>query len=153
MRNDKMSFFEKLTGGVKIKNEDTPSYIKQQKQHEKSPVFAEQEEEAELAVDVHQTPTEIIITSMVAGVKPDDLQVSITREMVTIKGSREKSNEGEGDDYFYQELFWGSFSRSITLPEEIDPDNAEAIEKNGLLTIKLPKIIKEKQKVLKVRSL
>ena len=152
MKNDKMSFFEKLTGGVKIKNEDTPSYVRQQKQQEKAPVF-EQEEEAELAIDVHQTPTDIIITSMVAGVKPENLQVSITREMVTIRGTREKQHEEEGDDYFYQELFWGSFSRTITLPEEVDPDNAEAIEKNGLLTIKLPKIVKEKQKMLKVRSL
>ena len=73
--------------------------------------------------------------------------------MVTIKGTREMHSEISEGDFFAQELYWGSFTRSIMLPAEVDADAAEAIEKHGLLTIRLPKIIKEKSKSLRVRSI
>jgi HSP20 family protein len=89
---------------------------------------------------------------MVAGVKPEDLDVSITREMVTLRGTREPGDSVAGDDYFQRELYWGSFSRTILLPTEIDVEESEAIEKQGLLTIHLPKIDKERSQTLKVKS-
>jgi HSP20 family protein len=89
----------------------------------------------------------------VAGVKPDDLQINITRDMVTIKGKREENREVTDGEYFHKELYWGSFSRVVMLPQEIDPEEAEAIEKHGLLIIRLPKLDKEKQTKLKVRSI
>ena len=113
----------------------------------------EEGEEAQLTIDVYQTPTEIIVKSIVAGVKPDDLQINITRDMVTIKGKREENREVVDDEYFYKELYWGSFSRTVMLPQEVDPEEAEAIEKHGLLIIRLPKLDKEKQTKLKVRSI
>lgn len=112
----------------------------------------ENENEGELSVDVHQTPTEIVIKAMVAGVKPEDLDVSITRDMVTIKGKRDDSREVSNEDYFFKELYWGSFSRTILLPQEVEADEAEATEKNGLLVLRLPKLNKEKQTKLRVRS-
>src|SRR3989344_7856179 len=73
----------------------------------------EEEEAGELAIDVYQTPSHIVIKAMIAGVRPEDLDVSITRDMVTIRGKRERHTEGTNGDFFFQELYWGSFARTI----------------------------------------
>lgn len=108
------------------------------------------EAEGQLTIDVHQTPTHIIVESTIAGVKEDDLDIEITSESVTIRGVRAHEEEIKDEDYIYQECFWGRFSRSVILPQEVDPDKAEATLKNGVLKIKLPKINREKSKKLKV---
>ena len=110
-------------------------------------------EEGELSVDVYQTPTEIIIEAMVAGVKPEDLHLSITRDMVTVKGRRDGNTSVTHDDYFYKELYWGTFTRTILLPHEVEIEEAEAVEKHGLLIIRLPKVDKARQTKLKVKSI
>ena len=92
---------------------------------------------AQLTVDVYQSPTDIFIRALVAGVKPEDLDIAITRDMVTVKGKRIDQKEVNEDGYVYQELYWGSFERTVVLPAEVDVDAAEASEKHGLLTIKL----------------
>lgn len=97
------------------------------------------EEEGELTVDIYDKGDAIVIQSTVAGVKPEDLDVSITNDSVTIRGRRERYEEITEDRYYYKELFWGVFSRSVILPEEIDEDAAEASLKHGLLTLRLPK--------------
>lgn len=110
-------------------------------------------EEGELSVDVYQTESEIIIEAMVAGVKPEDLHLSITRDMVTIKGRRDGNTQVTHDDYFYKELYWGTFTRTILLPHEVEIEEAEAVEKHGLLIIRLPKVDKARQTKLKVKSI
>src|SRR3989344_3127927 len=100
---------------------------------------AEEIEEGELTVDIYDRGDSMVVQSTVAGVKPEDLDVSITNDTVTIHGKREMQEEVKEKDYYYKELFWGSFSRSIILPEEVEEDLAEAVLKNGLLTIRLPK--------------
>ena len=110
------------------------------------------EEEGQLAIDMYQTPTEIIIKTMVAGVKPEDLDISITRDMVTVRGRRSETYENSGNDFFHRELYWGSFSRTIVLPAEVEIEEAEAKEQHGLLILTLPKIDKNRQSKLKVRS-
>ena len=115
-------------------------------------VMEEEPIEGELSVDVYQTPTHIVIKAMIAGVRPEDLDVSITRDMVTIRGRREQHTEGTSGDFFFQELYWGSFSRTIVLPQEVEIEEAEALEKHGLLIIRLPKMDKGRQAKLKVRS-
>lgn len=142
----KRSFFERLTGShsEKIEDEEEISLSKD--------FMGEENEEAQLTVDVYQTPTDILIQAIVAGIKPEDLDVSITQDMITIKGKREDSRKLEKENFFYQELYWGSFSRSILLPQEIDPDEAEATLKNGVLTIKLPKLDKERVQKLKIKG-
>jgi len=107
------------------------------------------EPEGELAIDVYQTETDLVIQSAIAGVKPEDLEISIERDILTIKGSREKPFIEEGD-YFTQECYWGPFSREVILPVEVDPNRAEATMKNGILTIRLPKILREKKRRIKV---
>jgi len=108
------------------------------------------EPEGELAIDVYQTETDLVIQSAIAGVKPEFLDISMERDVVTIKGSREKPFEEEGD-YFTQECYWGSFSREVILPVEVDPDKAEATMKEGILTIRIPKILREKKRRIKVK--
>ncbi len=153
---DKRSFFEKLTGGGRV-DDDMENDELESKPLSKIPGsdpawFDEESEEGQLTVDVYQTPTEIIIKSMVAGVKPEDLDISITRDVVIIKGKRETERTVQDEDYFAKELYWGSFSRTIILPAEIEVEEAEAAEKHGLLIIRLPKIDKNKQTKLKVRG-
>ncbi|MFZ1075424.1 MAG: Hsp20/alpha crystallin family protein [Minisyncoccia bacterium] len=108
--------------------------------------------EGQLPVDVHQTPLEIIVRAFVAGVRPDELNISIRRDMVEISGSRSERSQIAGPDYFIRELFWGSFSRTILLPEEVDVEAATASAKDGLLTIVLPKLDKAKQTKLRVKA-
>ncbi len=112
----------------------------------------EDQAEGQLPVDVYQTPNEIIIRTFVAGVRPDEMNVSISRDMVEIEGSREERDQVQGADYFSQELFWGSFSRTILLPQEIDVDAATAGAKDGLLTLVLPKLDKTRQTKLRIKA-
>ncbi len=152
MPKARRSFFERLTGGVSLEEEayvadSGAPVIKSDDWVEETP-----EEEGELSVDVYEKPNEIIIHAMIAGVRPEDLTVSVTRDMVTIRGSRENMREVSDDHYFQRELYWGSFARTILLPAEVEPDEAEASEKHGLLSIRVPKINKGKQAKLKVRS-
>ncbi|MEA1929658.1 MAG: Hsp20/alpha crystallin family protein [Patescibacteria group bacterium] len=149
----KRSFFERLTGSVALDGDELELDISSEETTDQPTWKDEAEEEGELAVDVYQTPSEIIIRAMVAGVKPEDLDVNITREMVTIRGRREVTREVNTEDYFQRELYWGSFTRAISLPTEIEVEEAEAIEKHGLLTLRLPKIDKQKNQSLKVKSL
>lgn len=143
----KRSFFERLTGSVSIpEEEEMLAPARNEGWMEAAP------EEGELSVDVFQNQNEIVIKTMVAGVRPEDLDVSISRDMVTIKGKRESERTIADDDYFHKELYWGTFSRTIVLPQEIDVDASEAIEKHGLLIIKLPKLDKNRQTRLKVRG-
>ncbi|MDD5050863.1 MAG: Hsp20/alpha crystallin family protein [Candidatus Pacebacteria bacterium] len=151
MLKDKKSFFERLTGAVKV--DDTQRGVQDETDNEKGEWMEEEAEEGQLAVDVHQTPEEIVIKTMVAGVRPEDLDVNITRDMVTIKGKREGERGISEENYFSKELYWGSFSRTILLPQEVEPEESEAIEKHGLLIIKLPKINKGKQTKLKVKTI
>ncbi|MBX2866687.1 Hsp20/alpha crystallin family protein [Candidatus Kaiserbacteria bacterium] len=111
----------------------------------------EEEAEGELPIDMFQTDDAIVIRALVAGVKPSDLDIAITRDMVTIKGQREEMQEVPDDKYFHRELFWGSFSRTILLPDEIVIDEAEAQEKHGLLEISLPRIDKDRATKLNVK--
>ncbi|MEY2665517.1 MAG: hypothetical protein RLZZ480_622 [Candidatus Parcubacteria bacterium] len=109
-------------------------------------------QDGELPVDMYQTDDAIIIRALVAGVSPNDLEISITRDMVTIRGVREEFQETHDDGYYHRELFWGSFSRTLVLPEEVAIDEAEAQEKHGLLEIRLPKLDKHRSTQLRVKS-
>lgn len=157
MEPKKRSFFERLTGSIRMREEDEVEEVR------KFPVkeagkggkgwMEEENEEMELAVDVYQTPTEIIVQTMVAGVRPEDLELTIARDMITIRGKREESRNVDESNYFIKELYWGTFSRTILLPQGVEPEEGEAVEKHGLLTIKLLKVDKEKKTNVKVRSI
>ncbi len=169
MSKQKQSFFQRLTGSVDIDDgyddvyEENVQTRPQQgsNMHEQTNAqeggddqeeWLEEEVEGQLTVDVYQTSDEIVIRSIVAGVRPDDLDISISRDMVTIRGAREEHKEVSDDNYFHKELYWGAFSRTVLLPAEVEVEEASAQEKHGLLTIRLPKIDKEKQTKLKVKT-
>lgn len=158
MSKEKRSFFERLTGTVRMDEQEVPQKGKHvtkdsiQKESDTSWIEDDTEKEGELTVDVYQTPELIVIKSMIAGVRPDDLDVTIARDMVTIRGKREEERVANENDYYVRELYWGSFSRTIQLPEEIDVDEAEAVEKHGLLILKLPKLDKKRSSKLKVKT-
>ncbi|MDP2934492.1 MAG: Hsp20/alpha crystallin family protein [bacterium] len=115
---------------------------------EKSWLEEAETEEGQLTIDEYQTDQDIIIKSTIAGVKPEDIDISINNDMVTIRGKRTNDEQINAENYYYQELYWGTFSRSIILPVEVDPDKTKATIKNGILTIKLPK--SEKTKIKKI---
>jgi len=169
-KKKKQSLFEKLTGSVSL-NEDydafeddfkpeikKPSIKKLSVSEHDEPLPPEVEEQeieettsGQLPVDVYQSPNEIVIRAFVAGVRADMLDLSITRDMVTISGAREAREEVDSADYFHKELYWGTFSRTILLPQEVDVDGSSASAKDGLLTLILPKLDKAKQTKLKVK--
>ncbi|GMQ95109.1 MAG: hypothetical protein BMS9Abin13_219 [Patescibacteria group bacterium] len=149
---EKKSFFERLTGTINVQEKDVDEEIINETEAKDASWMEEEGEEGQLTVDVYQTDSDIIIQTMVAGVRPEDLDISITRDMVTIKGKREVANSIPDENYFHRELYWGAFSRTILLPQEIEPDESEATEKHGFLTLRLSKIDKKRQKNLKVKS-
>jgi len=150
----KRSFFERLTGSIKMEEEEESfeEETQSEKKVQTNSWMEEENDEAELAVDVYQTPTDIVLQTMVAGVKNEDLDITIGRDMVTIKGKREEEQSIDDDNYFTKELYWGKFSRTILLPQEVEPEQVEAVEKHGLLTVKIRKVDKEKKNVVKVKS-
>jgi HSP20 family protein len=180
---DKRSFFERLTGTINVEEEERSNIdrdkddeienveeeveIGEKREFEKEvdeekPIvkelpkletFSMSEEEGELAVDVYEDGSDIYVQAMIAGVNPENIDVTITREMVTLRGKRVNQTHLPEENYFHKELYWGGFSRKILLPEEIDSDRSEAIEKHGLLTLKLPKLNKTKTQKLEVRSI
>jgi HSP20 family protein len=168
-----MGFFEKLKKEIVVEGEvgELPKKKKTKKNEEKSgpreEVIKEEvpktkkekakewfEPEGQLAIDVYQTDGDIFIQSAIAGVNPQDLDITIENDVVTIKGTREKPVDEAAlpKDYFYQECYWGPFSRQIILPAEVDGSRAEATMKEGILTIKIPKIQKEKKRKIMVKE-
>jgi len=174
----KRSFFERLTGAVNIdedeqleeaedydfslpKNIKTPT-ASPKKTAQIYPQFDDTNRsgwmddssvDSELSVDVYQTQDDVIVKAMIPGVKKEDLEINLTRDSVTLKGIRKEEKIVADDDYFHRELYWGSFSRTIQLPHEVDIEHAEAIETSGILTIKLPRVDKDRQMKIRIKSL
>lgn len=166
----KLSFLERLTGSVTNGEqyddvldeehefgEDDEVSVKHYEDddsefHGQEDEPVEEVQEGELPVDMYHTGDAVVIRALVAGVSPDDLDIAITRDMVTIKGIREEYQEATDDDYYHRELFWGSFTRTLLLPEEVLIDEADAQEKHGLLEIRLPKVDKDRSTRLKVKT-
>ncbi len=145
-KNEKDIFVEL----AKVKGAPAPLKIADEEPVDQA--VGEDDAEGQLTVDVYQDGDYIVVQSTVAGVKPEEVEVSITPESVTIRGKRERAKEVEEKDYFYQECFWGSFSRSVILPYEVDPDKSTATIKEGVLTVKMPKLNRQKAKKVKVKG-
>ncbi len=109
--------------------------------------------EGQLNIDMYQTKDNVIIKSTIAGVRPEDIDITVANDMVTIKGARRKEETIAQDDYFYQECYWGNFSRSVIIPVDIDSETIEADLKDGILTVIIPKAAKAKTKKVKVKGM
>lgn len=177
MKKEKKSFLNRFSGA----DDPAEQQMMQETQPMSMPVYAEEEEtqmhvdqyqetqpmqnddwsqeemqeddaEGQLTIDVYQTETEIVIKSTIAGVKPEDLDVSISNDMITIKGDRKNEEIVEDNSYYYRECYWGSFSRSVVLPMDVLAEKIDATLKNGILTIRLPKADVTKTKKIQVRG-
>lgn len=111
----------------------------------------EDDVDGELAVDVYDDGDAVYVKTMTAGVRKEDLEIILSRERVTIRGSRYDEQAPDDEFYVYQELYWGTFARTIDLPEEVDIDRAEATEQHGLLTLRLPKVDKYREAQVAVK--
>lgn len=178
---EKSSFFERLTGAKKLdeqalshepvsvyaeteetelitRTHATPQAEPRQNESWFAPAIpsasngGESDGEGQLTIDVYQTDNDIVIKSTIAGVKPEDLDVTINNDMVTVKGERKNEEIVDNGSYYYQECYWGSFSRSVLLPVDVIPDKVDASLKNGILTIRLPKADTTKVKKIQVRG-
>ena len=159
----KKSFFEKLTGGMNSFGSDTEfeKEIEQEDFYDNSEedIFEEdvvqdeiiEEEVGELSVDMYRTNEAIVIKTMVAGIQKSEIDITLTRDMIKIEGSRFSQVENPVTDVYFEELYWGAFERTVQLPEEVDIEMAEAHESHGLLTLVLPLIDKNRQARLKVK--
>jgi len=149
MNDNTKKFFEKLAQGTTNEEEETKLVVADDEENSPADIF--EEPEGQLAIDVYQTSTSIVVESAIAGVEADELDIEISPESVTIKGIREKSEKIKKDDYLYQECYWGRFARTVILPQEVDSDKANASIKNGILKVVLPKLNKSKTKKIKVK--
>ena len=180
MTQVKKSFFEKLTGARRMDEEEfereqrfSPNptsnniYTEDVEEemiitptnHQTSPresmsynAPVQEDGEGQLTIDVYQTENDIVIKSTIAGVKPEDLDVSISNDMITIRGERRQDEEVTEENYYYQECYWGGFSRSVILPVDVLADKIEASMKNGILTIRMPKADHTRSKKIQVRG-
>lgn len=129
--------------------------IKQSGRVAQVPIATAGEEEGsdigKLLIDIYEADGNLVIQAMIAGVTPENLQISITRERVTIHGRREMPKD-QPEEYYANELYWGEFERVVDLPYEVDSENADAVEKYGLLIIRLPKLDTNKTQELRVKS-
>jgi len=172
MTKIKRSFLEKLTGSSRIEpdmyesrtqittpladmyeEETAEMLITSPKKNMHEDNFVSNDNgEGQLTIDVYQTDSDIVIKSTIAGVKPEDLDVSINNDMITIRGERRNDENVNEDSYYYQECYWGSFSRSVILPVDVLADKIDASMKNGILTVRLPKADTTKTKKIQVRG-
>ena len=110
------------------------------------------EEVVPFPVDVYQTEDEVIVKASLPGVNPEDVDVSITGDVLTIKGEMKEEKEIKEEDFLLKEMRRGTFSRSINLPPNLEPEKAEAEFEKGILTVKIPRKEKEKPKTIKVKA-
>lgn len=147
MSNEKKSFFGKIIKNSGAEEEDKNIFVTGDQSE-----VVKKTEEGQLAVDVYETDSAIVVKSIIGGIKAEDIGISVANDVLTIKGTREKSEEPEKHNYFVAECFWGAFSRSIILPVEVDSDDVRATMKNGILKIILPKLVGSKIKKIKIEE-
>lgn len=182
MTKEKKSFMEKLIGSKRVEsdfdhshsihptniNNDADdmddisipsSHMEQQSSNDYSDNWSsapsmqsDESGDGQLTIDVYQTDEDVVIKSTIAGVNPEDLDVSINNDMITIRGERKFEEEVSEENFYYQECYWGSFSRSVVLPVDVIAEKIEASLKNGILTIRLPKADTNRTKKIKVRG-
>lgn len=141
------NIFKKLSG-LKNEQENNPQDFARETQEWLGGDY----DEGQLSIDVFQTADSLVIKSTIAGVKPEDIDISINNDMLTIRGKREIQEKIQEENYLIKECYWGGFSRSVILPVEIEIEKVEASLDNGVLTVSLPKARSAKQFSIKVKE-
>lgn len=170
MKPTRQSFFQRLTGSLKDDEEEGVYRMDEVNKQSMSKLSVDREQyvpaptafhddedeelvsvDGQLAIDVFETPVDVIVKTMIPGVRKEEVDISLSRDMLTIRGERKDEKTISEDNYHYRELYWGTFSRTLKLPHEVDIERAEATEAQGMLTIRLPRVDKEKQTKIKVK--
>lgn len=165
MENQNEKFFEQLAYGEEPEERESAEIKVELAKATSSPISrpkvkietdeADEEDhnepEGQLTLDVYQAGNDILVESAVAGVEPEDLDINVTTDSITIRGRRRRRKEIKEEDYFYQECYWGRFSRSVILPQEVDPEKTSATFKNGILTVRMSKLSRNKTKKVRVK--
>jgi HSP20 family protein len=106
----------------------------------------------EFPIDVYQTKKDLVVKAALPGVKPEEMDITITDDAVTIKGEHAEEQETKEDDYLYRERYYGAFSRSVAIPVKVKGDKAEATFEEGVLTLTLPKAEEIKPRQIKIKA-
>jgi HSP20 family protein len=114
--------------------------------------FGRREDEAMPAVDMYETEGEVMVEASLPGLKPEEVDITITGNSLEIRGETKQETEEKRGDYYYKERSYGSFQRSLTLPVEIKADETEATFENGVLKLKMPKAEQAKAKQIKIQA-
>ena len=148
------SFFDKITGGDDDSYNDDQGLFSSEfdDADENAASWMEDDQDLEMAVDVYQDQDNVYVKAFVPGLSASSLDVDISRDTVTIRCTREREVTVEDENYFQQELIWGTFARKIALPREVDIEGSEARAKDGMLTLTMPKIDKDRKAKLRVRA-
>ena len=109
-------------------------------------------EVGQLSLDIYHTDKEIVILAPIAGITESDITVSVTDDVLIIKGERKSVEEIAEENYYTKECFWGGFSRSVILPEAVDSSRVTASFKNGILTVRIPKVEKIRTRMIKIKE-
>lgn len=108
-------------------------------------------EAGDVPVDVYQTVDDVVVEAALPGIKPEEVDITITGDTLTIKGEHKEEQAVKEEDYFYRERRYGAFSRSVAIPAKVKSDKAEAVFENGVLTLRLPKAEEIKPKQIKIK--
>ena len=107
---------------------------------------------ASLALDVFESDDDVTVKASIPGLKPEDIDISITGDLLTIKGETHEEKEEEQGNYHLRERRWGAFQRAVSLPTLVKADKADAVFENGVLTLTLPKVEEVKPKSIKIKA-
>lgn len=108
--------------------------------------------EGQLAVDIYETEEELVLQTAIAGVEAESLDISLEKDLLIIRGDRKNPAKETKKNYFVQECYFGSFSREVILPREIDPSHTKAAMEEGILTIRMPKIERDKKRRITIEK-
>jgi len=106
----------------------------------------------ELPIDMYQTKDDVVVKAALPGVKPEEVDITITGDVLTIKGEHKEEQETKEEDYLYKEQRYGAFNRSVAIPVQVQSEKAEAVFENGILTLTIPKAEQVKPKAIKVKT-
>lgn len=107
---------------------------------------------SEMALDVYETKDDVVVKAALPGVKPEDVDITITGDTLNIKGEMKEETESNDQEFIRRERRYGTFARSVTLPSGLQTDKADAKFDNGVLTLKLPKSDKVKPRSIKINT-
>jgi HSP20 family protein len=103
-------------------------------------------------IDVHETPEEVVVTASLPGIKPDDVQITMTGQTLTLRGEFKSDEKIERDQYLYRERRFGTFNRTLQLPVRVEGDRAEATFEEGVLRLRIPKAEEVKPRQIQIKA-